>query len=308
MSSRQWYEVCPMLVTVLTPTFNRAGYLPELHASLLRQDMDLEWVVIDDGSTDDTEDVMEELARISPFPVRCQRQPNGGKHSAFNHGVSMARGELIAQIDSDDLLVPGGLRRLLDHWSDIGDNRRYAGVAGLCVDERGHVVGERFPRDMMDASWQEAVYRYSMAGDKPRMYRTDVLRAHPFPLKAGYVAESVVWRAIGRNYLTRHVNEQVVVCRMSAQNRLTRRPFAEIASGAVMQHGITLAEDIAWLRFRPVHFARAAVNFSRACFHRKEPVWRRSRGFDAVAARALSLGSIPLGWVFYRMDLLSSGS
>ncbi|MER6947337.1 glycosyltransferase family A protein [Nonomuraea sp. NPDC000554] len=292
-----------MLVTVLTPTFNRGRYLPELHESLLHQDVDLEWVVIDDGSADDTRDVVAELARISPFPVRYHWQPNAGKHQALNHGASVTEGDLIAQIDSDDLVVPGSLRRLLDHWHDIGDKQAYAGVAGLCIDERDRVIGKRFPSAPLDASWHEMVYRYRSTGDKPRMYRADIMRAHPFPQRTGYVAESLIWRAIGRRYLVRHVNEEVVVCRVVAQDRLTRRAFARVASGAAEQHRITLEEDIAWLRFRPTEFARAAVHLSRACFHLRESAWRRAHGFRGTAARTLAVGAIPLGWLLYQMDL-----
>ncbi|WP_433435254.1 glycosyltransferase family 2 protein [Nonomuraea sp. CA-141351] len=294
-----------MLVTVLTPSFNRAEYLPELYRSLLTQDVDLEWLIVDDGSQDDTEEVVRELKAQSPFPIRYRRQPNLGKHWALNHGVAVAEGEVIAQVDSDDLMCPGALRRLLEHWRDVSDPR-VIGLLGHCVDESGRLIGTRFPSEPIDANWQEMTYRYRVTGDKSGIFRTDILQAHPFPEVSGYVAESVVWRRIGRRYLTRHVNEEIVVCRASAANRITGRPFAEVASGAKLQHGITLSDDIAWLRSRPAAFCKAAVHYSRACFHLKEPVWSRALELDVAISRAMVLGGVPLGWLLYQRDVRRS--
>ncbi|MEV0231184.1 glycosyltransferase family A protein [Nonomuraea sp. NPDC050786] len=294
-----------MRVTVLTPSFNRADYLPELYRSLMSQDVDLEWLIIDDGSEDGTGEVVRELEAQSPFPIRYRHQRNLGKHWALNHGVAVAEGEVIAQVDSDDLMCPGALRRLLEHWHDLSDPR-VIGLLGHCVDESGRLIGTRFPADPIDANWQEMAYRYGVKGDKSGIFRTDILRSHPFPEIPGYVAESVVWRRIGQRYLTRHVNEDIVVCRASAANRITGRPFAEIASGAKLQHGITLTDDMAWFRARPAAFYRAAVHYSRACFHLKEPVWSRAREFDIAISKAMVLGGMPLGWLLYQRDVRRS--
>src|SRR6516164_10922801 len=97
-------------ITVFTPTYNRAGKLRQVFDSLCRQPGNLfEWLVVDDGSTDNTPSILEEFSRNASFPVRVLRQPNGGKHRAHNAAVQAARGELTIVLDSDDELLPGAL-------------------------------------------------------------------------------------------------------------------------------------------------------------------------------------------------------
>ena len=100
------------MITILTPTFNRAHLLPRLFESLTHQtDFDFEWLVIDDGSTDGTSDLFAGNTFLSaPFPIRYYRQENGGKHCALNAGVKQAKGDFIFIADSDDWLLPQSCR------------------------------------------------------------------------------------------------------------------------------------------------------------------------------------------------------
>ena len=101
------------MITLLTPTYNRARLLPRLYESLRRQTSEnFEWVIVDDGSTDGTHNVVEEITRHCPFPIHYHYKENGGKHTAVNKGVREARGELVFIADSDDLPHPGTLQRL----------------------------------------------------------------------------------------------------------------------------------------------------------------------------------------------------
>lgn len=96
-------------ITVLTPVYNRATLLPRLLDSLLRQTFkDFEWIVVDDGSTDNTQEVLAKLKQRcgDAFPMTCLYKDNGGKHMAINMGVTHARGELFFIVDSDDMLPP----------------------------------------------------------------------------------------------------------------------------------------------------------------------------------------------------------
>ena len=94
-----------MLLTVFTSTLNRAGLLPRIFESIVRQKRtDIEWLVVDDGSEDDTPEIIAEFARKVPFPIRYYRQPRGGKHRAYNMALLLARGELMLTLDSDDWL------------------------------------------------------------------------------------------------------------------------------------------------------------------------------------------------------------
>jgi glycosyltransferase involved in cell wall biosynthesis len=201
--------------TVVTATFNRAVLLREAHRSLLEQQRpSLEWVVVDDGSTDDTRAVVAGLASESPFPVRYLWQENAGKHAAVNVGVANASGELIAILDSDDRLAPDGLALLWDTWEGIapGERPRFAGVAGHKARPDGALVGDPLPSPTLDASMFELRTRYGIRGDKFEVFRREVLQAFPFPTDLGrFVTEALVWNRISRSYLHRWIDRVVEI-------------------------------------------------------------------------------------------------
>lgn len=143
------------LFTICTPTYNRAHTLSRVHESLMRQTFrDFEWVVVDDGPTDGTGELVRKWKadHRTWFPIRYFWQENQHKKVAFNRGVREARGELFLVADSDDWFPPNALETFAEHWRLIPDGEReqFAGVCGLCVYENGRVVGDRFPGGRLD--------------------------------------------------------------------------------------------------------------------------------------------------------------
>ncbi len=202
--------------TVFTPTFNRAHTLPRVYRSLCAQIFrDFEWLIVDDGSTDNTATVVERWQAEARFPIRYVRQENSGKPAAFNLGVFQAHGELFLNLDSDDECVPEALDRLKFWWDAIPEQQKphVCGVTALCKRPDGTPVGEGFPRDIMDCSTLDMNYRYGCRFEKWGFIRTDVLRLYPFPVIPGekFIAESLVWNRVGLRYQTRFVNERLRV-------------------------------------------------------------------------------------------------
>ncbi|HVB44080.1 MAG TPA: glycosyltransferase family A protein [Streptosporangiaceae bacterium] len=290
-----------LLISVITPTYNRAGTLRDTFGSLCDQHVPLEWIVVDDGSTDDTARLIGDLAAGSPFPVYYLRQDHTGAWAAMNRGVAAARGEMTALLGSDDMLMPHALERLTARWAAIGDQARYAGVTGLCVDEAGRAVGDRFPADIVDATWQEMHYRYRPGGEKWGFLRTDTLRDHPFPAGQGF--EAVVWRSIGRRYRTRYVNDVFRVYRTSGAGHLSQVPFALCADSAASYCADMLNEDTRWLRHAPAAFLKGAALYTRGKLHQRVPVHAHTTGLHSWPARTLWAVALPLGWLLYRRDL-----
>src|SRR5215469_10868819 len=107
-------------ITVMTPTFNRAHTLRRAHASLQAQSLsDFEWLVVDDGSTDGTDELIDELRADSSFPIRYIRQEHAGKHVARNRAVALACGSFFVGLDSDDWFLPAALETLKKVWESI---------------------------------------------------------------------------------------------------------------------------------------------------------------------------------------------
>ena len=299
------------LFTVFTATYQRAHTLHRVRDSLDAQSFgDFEWVVVDDGSTDGTEELVAGWAREASFPIRLFRQPNAGKHVAWNRGVREAGGALFLSLDSDDRCVAHALERFAHHWSAIPDDgrARFQGVTALCADPHGNVVGTPFPRDPLDATSLDIRYRYAVRGEKWGFQRVDVLREFPFPEPPGqrFVPESLVWDRIGRRYLTRFVNEPL---RIYDEGEDAPRLMADIGDPA--RHAATFAEtfaeqlneDLRYLRHSPRTFARTAANYVRLSLHASSGPAAQLRTLRPRAWPLWALGA-PVGAAVYARDRL----
>ena len=207
------------LFTVFTPTFNRSSTLRDVYHALCRQTLqDFEWLIVDDGSSDGTRELVQRWMAQATFPIRYFYQENAGKPSAHNRAVTEARGDLFVVLDSDDTCLPNALERFATLWSEIPAQRRrlYSGITVLCVDNRGAVIGKPFPASPLDGKPVDLVMRGEYRGDKWGFHRTAVLREFPFPIVPGerHVPEGPVavtpdelgnaWSA-GRVHLPLHV-------------------------------------------------------------------------------------------------------
>ena len=203
------------MITILTPTFNRAHLLPRLFESLTHQtDFNFEWLVMDDGSTDGTSDLFAGKTFLSaPFPIRYYRQENGGKHRALNAGVKQAKGDFIFIADSDDWLLPQSVAIVGQHASAIADDNIFAGVAGLDVFDDERIVGTGLPQDIIDCNAMDIRYRYHVDGDLKEVFKTTVLQEFPFPeiQDEKFCPEQLVWFRIAQKYKLRYFNTPIYV-------------------------------------------------------------------------------------------------
>lgn len=178
-----------MRFTVLTPTYNRADLLQTLYDSLRRQSFkDFEWVVVDDGSTDNTEEVVSAFAdNDNFFPIAYIKTPNGGKHRAWNRGVEAASGELIFGCDSDDYLTDDALEITDRIVQSIPKDKKdyFAGVCGLKAYKDSELVGETFEgTEYMDMTHLERI-RNNVSGDKSEVIYTEIWKKYKYHEFAG---------------------------------------------------------------------------------------------------------------------------
>ena len=209
-----------MKVTVFTPTYNRAYTLERLYNSLKEQSFgDFEWILVDDGSTDDTYMLAEKISNDPDrsFDFIYRRVDNGGKHRAVNIGVKLAKGELFYIVDSDDALPKNALERIVFTESTIPDNQKkhFAGVCGVKGGFDGKFVGSTFQTDeYLDITMLQRT-KYNITGDKAEVFYTDIMKKYPFPEFDGekFVTECVVWDKIAYDgYKLRFFNELVYMC------------------------------------------------------------------------------------------------
>ena len=142
-----------MILTVLTPTYNRGNTLANLYDSLCRQqERDFEWLIIDDGSTDHTKELCEKWGQEADFQVRYFWQENGGKHRALNKGIPLAQAPFIYIIDSDDYLTDNAVELIRLWINKVKPNPKCAGVSGTRISKHGQIIGQ-YPteKEVIDA-------------------------------------------------------------------------------------------------------------------------------------------------------------
>lgn len=175
----------PPYLTVFTPTYNRVHTLPRLYASLLAQtSFDFEWVVIDDGSTDATAELLAsyETSTVN-FPIVWETVPNGGKPRAINRGTALAKGRFFFILDSDDYLLPTAVETLIRWAKEIEDDPSFIGVGTAILTEDGRYLKGVPPKvnelGYVDATNLERA-SYDLDADMREAYKLDLLKQIPF--------------------------------------------------------------------------------------------------------------------------------
>lgn len=164
-------------VTILTPSYNRAHTLPRVFESLQNQTFkNFEWLVIDDGSTDNTKGLVEGFQKEADFEIRYYHQENQHKFLTFFRGIDLAEGQYFSPLDSDDALPPNSMEILVKTWESISDSQNIVFVSTLCEDQFGNIVGDRFPKDPFVCSIFDMRYKYKIKGDKWGMGKTEIYK------------------------------------------------------------------------------------------------------------------------------------
>ena len=167
-------------LTVFTPAYNRAHTITRTYQSLLRQDCkDFVWMVVDDGSTDNTSDLIRQWKQNdNGFEIIYIYKENGGMHTAHNTAYENITTELNTCIDSDDMLADGAVRHIVDLWKEKGSNA-VAGLIGLDADmNTGKIIGTGFPEEMTETTLFD-FYESGGRGDKKLVYRTEIMKSLP---------------------------------------------------------------------------------------------------------------------------------
>ena len=198
-------------LTVFSPTYNRADTLHLCYESLCRQTCrDFEWLVIDDGSTDGTRELVEGWQHEKKIPITYFYQENQGMHGAHNAAYRLIHTELNTCIDSDDYMPDDAVEIIVNFWKQHG-NKEVAGIIALDVDFSGNLIGTKFPEGE-ERTTLSGFYNHGGRGDKKLIYRTEVINRYPeYPLFKGekYVSLGYKYELIDQDYELLILNEPV---------------------------------------------------------------------------------------------------
>lgn len=191
------------MITVFTPSFNRAYTLHKLYESLCEQTYkDFEWVIVDDGSKDNTEELVAEFITEQQINITYHKQQNQGKHIAINKGVELAKGELFFIVDSNDILPKDSLEIVIEKYQSIKDDETIAGLAGRRGYISGGYIGTNKTYDDVIMTSIDFRFKKKIKGDMAEVYKTNIIRQYPFPYFEGerFCPEALVWKRIDQKY------------------------------------------------------------------------------------------------------------
>ncbi len=173
------------LVTIFTPTYNRAHILHRCYKSLCGQtSYNFKWLIVDDGSTDGTEELVKRwIAQEKRFAIEYHYKENGGLHTAYNMAMEYVDTEVFTCMESDDMFTSDAVSIIEHRWPKVRNNN-CVGFIALCKDMNNEIIGSRFPQNMKTTLYRE--HRRIAPGDKQYVYKTEALKkVFPMPVFQG---------------------------------------------------------------------------------------------------------------------------
>lgn len=214
-------------LTVVTPTYNRADRLDRVYRSLLKQAFrDFEWLIVDDGSTDNTKEVVDAMIAEGKLPIRYAYKENGGKHTALNYSYQFVTTDYLIIMDSDDEFADGALQRFHDIWEAVEDKERYWCISARSMDSQtGKMIGKPFCEGINALIGFKKKREIAKAtGEKCTFRKTKVLADNPFPVfeTTKFVSEDMIWSKLHKQYDQYCVNDIVRIYHTEGTDGLSK--------------------------------------------------------------------------------------
>ena len=266
-------------LTVLTPTYNRADRLEKLFLSLKTQSVqDFEWVVVDDGSSDNTGKQVVAWMQNAPFPIVYIYKKNGGKHTALNLGISKIVSELTFIVDSDDWLTENAVDIILsyhDKYKERIEKEKICGFSFLRAFSDGSVNTRAFPVDEAVDTYRQQRINNHLLGDKAEVFYTNILKQFPFEEFEGekFFPEDAVWLKMSGPYKVVHINKVIYYSEYleggltkAGRKMKIRSPYGMMYRSAVFLNDpdIVLNVKIKMMLLYHIYFRFACKNYGKA--------------------------------------------
>lgn len=287
-------------LTVFTPTYNRSHTLPRTYESLCRQTCkDFEWLVVDDGSTDNTRTIVEKWIMDSIIPIRYIYKENGGLYTGYNTAYANIDAELNVCIDSDDYMPDNAVELILDMWKRRGSDK-YCGIVGLdfnVVDKKP--IGGYFPRTMQEIFFLELYVKKIHVGDVKSVLRTDLVKK--VVPQMGFSGE----KNFNPVYMQLQLDDEYPMLVLNENLCWVEYQYQEggdSMSKAIFKQYIDSPRSFAKLRLLEMTLKhsdiknrfRSAIHYVSSCIISKDENW-----FKNSSNKVLTICAIPFGFIWY---------
>lgn len=284
------------LLTVFTPTYNRAYILPQCYASMCRQSCkDFIWLVVDDGSTDGTRELVQSWQREdNGFEIRYVYQKNQGMHGAHNLAYETIDTLLNTCIDSDDYMPDDAVEKILHFWQSCPQREDVSGFMALDADKSGRILGTPLPDVHEPITSYDVYYKYGVRGDKKFILRSDLTRLYPYPIFPGekYVNLATKYSLLDKDYKLWMLNEPVCIVEYlpDGSSRNMIRQYFRNPHGFAYSRKLCMQLPFASFRFRFIQ----AMHYVSSCLILSDRRWLADS-----PRKALTILAAPAGFLWW---------
>ena len=282
-------------LTVFTPAYNRGYTIHKCYESLKRQtNKNFVWLVIDDGSTDNTKEIIDGYIREEKINIKYIYQENQGMHGAHNTAYENIDTELNVCIDSDDYMPDDAVEKIISFWNK-NKSDKLAGFIGLDAYENGEIIGTRIPNEIKETTLFDLYYKHKVTGDKKIVYRTELSKKYPYPLFEGekYVGLAYKYYKLDEEYKLATLNEVLCIVEYmedgSSRNMLNQ--YRKNPKGFAFYRIENMKNPNASLIFKlkeNIHYVSSSLISKNKKFIKKSP------------CKALTIISLPMGFALYK--------
>lgn len=280
-------------ITVFTPTYNRGYTLNLCYNSLKSQTCkDFVWLIIDDGSTDNTKELIENWKNENTVDINYIYKSNGGMHTAHNEAYRNINTEMNVCIDSDDYMPDNAIEKIIDFW-EKHKSEEYAGIIALDADYNGKVIGKEFPSNLKETTLS-GYYRNGGRGDKKLIYRTEIIKKYPeYPVFGNekYVSLGYKYQLCDQDYKLLVLNE--IVCNVEYRNDGSSKNM-------IMQY-IKNPKGFSFVRKQDMILSKSVIRKFLSCIHYvSSSIIQRNKYFLRESPkRIMTVIAVPFGIALY---------
>ena len=203
-----------MKLSILTATYNRANFLPKLYESIkenLKYNITPEWIVVDDGSIDDTKNIVQSFKDENKVIIKYLYQKNSGKMAAINEAVKMATGDLMVDCDSDDYFVNNSFEIIEKNAEKILNNEKFYGLVFLKREENGKISGKEFKQKEYITTMFDLYFKEDIGGEKILVYNSKIRKMYSHQLEHNekFITEARMYHKMDEKYKLIAINEVI---------------------------------------------------------------------------------------------------
>ena len=284
-------------LTVFTPTYNRAHTIGRTYESLLRQTCDdFEWLVVDDGSTDNTEELVKGWNKENKIPIRYIYKENGGLYTGYNTAYANIDTELNVCIDSDDFMPDNAVELIVNHWRRFGSDK-YSGVAGLDFLLSGEPIGGYFPEWLKEGHFIDLVLKKIHFGDIKQAMRTDLMKqVSPmtgFPGEKNFNPFYMLLK-VDDNYPALFINENLCFVDYQETDSMSAGIFRQYMNSPRSFAKMRLLA-MKLKRYTWPYLIKTAIHYNSSCIIANDRNWLKKS-----PRKTLTVATRPLGWLLAR--------